>query len=166
MEALFRIRRENSITIVTSPVTLAECLVHPLRLGLTGQASGYMHGHKVNRFEERQIGLVKMPRDRYAGRVATGSVGEMTTPLLTFAGGRMTVNANAAGGSVRIQLTGAEGKPIPGFTYDDCPALTGDGLDLPVQWPKPLDALAGTPVQITFALQDATIYGFTIAAPQ
>ena len=36
MEAFFRIRRDRKIVIVTSPVTLAECLVHPFRRGLTG----------------------------------------------------------------------------------------------------------------------------------
>lgn len=48
MEVLFRIRREKGIVIVTSPVTLAECLVHPVRLGLTDLLSSYkqliLHG--------------------------------------------------------------------------------------------------------------------------
>ena len=48
MEAVFRIRRERKIVIVTSPVTLAECLVHPIRLGLAEQSKSYreliLHG--------------------------------------------------------------------------------------------------------------------------
>lgn len=31
MEAFFRLRREKGIILVTSPITLAECLIHPLR---------------------------------------------------------------------------------------------------------------------------------------
>lgn len=34
MESFFRIRRQKGILLVTSPVTLAECLVHPLKQGL------------------------------------------------------------------------------------------------------------------------------------
>ena len=37
--------------------------------------AGYAHGHKVNRFEERQIGLVTMKRDRYVARRA-GETGQ------------------------------------------------------------------------------------------
>jgi predicted nucleic acid-binding protein len=41
MQVLFRIRRERMIVIVRSPVTLAECLVHPIRRGLAQQAEEY-----------------------------------------------------------------------------------------------------------------------------
>jgi len=48
MDIFFRLRKENSIILVTSPVTLAECLVHPLRRDLTIQAEQYkqliLHG--------------------------------------------------------------------------------------------------------------------------
>jgi predicted nucleic acid-binding protein len=48
MDALFRIRRERNIVIVTSPVTLAECMVHPIRLGLAQHSESYrqliLHG--------------------------------------------------------------------------------------------------------------------------
>jgi hypothetical protein len=40
MEAVFRIRREREIVLVTSPITLAECLVHPIRRGLVEQSEG------------------------------------------------------------------------------------------------------------------------------
>ncbi len=41
MESFFRIRRQKGILLVTSPVTLAECLVHPLKQGLTELAQTY-----------------------------------------------------------------------------------------------------------------------------
>ncbi len=34
MEAFFRFRTTQGILLVTSPITLSECLVHPVRLGL------------------------------------------------------------------------------------------------------------------------------------
>ncbi len=55
MDALFRIRRERNIVIVTSPVTLAECLVHPIRLGLAQQSESYrkliLHGAGTEFYE-------------------------------------------------------------------------------------------------------------------
>jgi hypothetical protein len=48
IEVPFRIRREKNIVIVTSPITLAECLLHPIRLGRAELASRYrqliLHG--------------------------------------------------------------------------------------------------------------------------
>ncbi len=41
MEALFRIRREKRIIVVTSPITLAECLIHPMKRGMTDLAESY-----------------------------------------------------------------------------------------------------------------------------
>jgi len=37
METFFRLRREKGIVVVTSPVTLAESLVYPIRRGLSPQ---------------------------------------------------------------------------------------------------------------------------------
>lgn len=41
LEEFFRLRRERNITIITSPITLAECLVYPLQLGLEALVRGY-----------------------------------------------------------------------------------------------------------------------------
>ena len=57
METFFRICQERNILVVTSPVTLAECLIHPIRLGLTEQVRNYreliLHGVGT---EFREIG--------------------------------------------------------------------------------------------------------------
>ncbi len=41
LEEFFRVRREKRILLVTTPVTLAECLVHPIRRGLTDLQDQY-----------------------------------------------------------------------------------------------------------------------------
>jgi predicted nucleic acid-binding protein len=41
MEAFFRIRRERMIEIVTSPITLAECLVHPTKHSMAERVEEY-----------------------------------------------------------------------------------------------------------------------------
>jgi hypothetical protein len=59
---------------------------------------GYARGHKVNRFEERQIGLVKMRRDRYVAREAGADGGTIETPVVVIDGDTLTINADAGGG--------------------------------------------------------------------
>jgi len=132
---------------------------------------GYARGHKVNRFEERQIGLLKMKRDRYVGRMASGGTGMIVTPLLLFGDGParskraapyLTVNANARGGVLRVQVSDGTGQPLPSFTFDDCIPVKEDALDAPVRWSQSLGAAQGKPVRLEFSLENACLYGFSI----
>lgn len=121
---------------------------------------GYKSGHKVNRFEERQIGLVKMKRDRYVAREAGEKTATLRTPLVILHGEQITLNADARGGEVRIQILGTEGKPIPGFSFTDCRVITGDNLSAPVRWGRALAGLKGKTVQIEFLLKRARLFAF------
>ena len=121
---------------------------------------GYKSGHKVNRFEERQIGLVKMERDRYVARASGAKEGRLLTPLMKLAGSALSVNVETAGGSVRAQLLDGDGKPIPGFALDDCLPITGDELNAPLRWKTPLNQLEGRPVRIEFVMQNARLFAF------
>lgn len=123
---------------------------------------GYKSGHKVNRFEERQIGLVKMKRDRYVAREAGASGGSFRTPLLQLAADSITLNADATAGEVLVQVLGAEGKPLRGFTRKDCRRITGDSLSAAVQWKKPVRELRGRPVRLEFFLKNAQLFAFDL----
>jgi len=128
--------------------------------------AGYQRGHKVNRFEERQIGLVKMKRDRYVARVAGPEGGRFQTPLLILAADTraMTLNVDAQGGEVRVQVLSPEGQPLAGFSQTDGEAIRGDALAAPVRWARPLAALAGQPVKLEFGLKNARLFAFELAA--
>jgi hypothetical protein len=121
---------------------------------------GYARGHKVNRFEERQIGLVKMKRDRYVARTASNGKGELVTPLLQLTGKTLSVNVNAIGGMLRAEIRDATGTPPPGFGYDDCVPITTDTVSTPVTWLKSIDSLAGQTIQLAFALEHASLFAF------
>jgi len=121
---------------------------------------GYARGHKVGRFEERQIGLVKMKRDRYVARRAEDGTGRIVTPPLILGSGSLTVNVDARSGSLRIQVTDADGNPLPGFALDDCQPVTSDTLAAAVTWERPLADLAGRPVKLVFVLERASLFGF------
>jgi hypothetical protein len=131
---------------------------------------GYKQGHKVNRFEERQIGLVKMPLDRYVARKAEGETpGVLTTVPLLMDGnpGRLVVNVDASAGWLRVQVRAANsGTVIEGLSFADCTPITGDGLQMEVRWEskehtlQKLANLAGQAVKLEFELINAGLFAF------
>jgi hypothetical protein len=123
---------------------------------------GYARGHKVNRFEERQIGLVAMKRDRYVARESKEKTGTITTPLLILEGDTLTLNADAKGGEIRVQLLDEAGKAIPGFASVDCAPIRDDAVAIPVSWTRPLRELDGKPIRIQFALARASVFAMEL----
>jgi hypothetical protein len=125
--------------------------------------AGFRWGHKYQRSVDRQIGLVKTKRDRYVARQAGEQEGVITTPLVTLTAKALTLNADAVGGEVRLQVTDAEGKPLPGFSFADCQPIASDGLDEPVQFRQPLSELRDEPVHIEFKLRNARLFAFNLS---
>ena len=124
---------------------------------------GYKQGHKINRFEERQVGLVKMKRDRYIAREAGAEPGRLATPLVTLEADRMSVNVEPEpGGEVRVRIVDAAGKPIDGFDFEDCQPIVTDAVAAPVQWKRPLSELKSKPVRLEFSLNLTRLYGFDL----
>ena len=123
---------------------------------------GYARGHKVNRFEERQIGLVKMRRDRYVARAVGPELGVIRTPPVVLEGGEMTLNVQARPGSVAVRVLGETGLSVPGFAFEDCKPIFADSLAAPVVWKRPLSDVAGKPVRLEFALENARLFAFDL----
>lgn len=129
---------------------------------------GYKQGHKANRFRERQIGLVKMPVDRYVARKPLpGTTGRLlTVPLLVRASGGVVVNADASGGTLRVQIRDAEGNVIEGLGFGDSTKISANGIRLPVFWgdeketKKRLLGLENRSIKIEFELTDASLFAF------
>lgn len=119
---------------------------------------GYKWGHKHSRFEERQIGLVKMARDRYVAREAGDQSATLRTPQVVLAGSSLTLNAKIDG-ELKIRVVDARGQVVSGF---DGVALHGDDLDHPVAFQKALASLAGRPVRLEFHLRRAQLFGFEL----
>jgi len=68
--------------------------------------------------------------------------------------------STSAFGSVRCELLGADGKPLPGFTLGECDELFGDSINRVVTWHSRAELLplANTPLRMRFVLQDADLY--------
>jgi len=87
--------------------------------------------------------------------------GEFTTKQLTFTGKELSLNvATSAAGMVKVEILDAQGKPIPGFTLDDCDLIYGDSLDRRVSWKgnTSVAALVGQPVALRMVLREADVY--------
>ncbi len=92
--------------------------------------------------------------------------GELVTEPVVFAGRHLELNfSTSAAGSVRVELQDAAGAACDGFALADCPPLYGDSLGQRVRWRGGDDvgALAGTPVRVRFALQDADLFAYRFA---
>jgi hypothetical protein len=120
--------------------------------------AGYARGHKVDRYNERQIGLARMPRDRYVAREADINMGRSITKPLILNGSSITVNAYVVG-EMRVRLVDVEGQPIKGFDWVN---ISGDAVDHPVEWKGVLKSLSNKTVQMEFQLQDAQLYSFRL----
>jgi hypothetical protein len=122
---------------------------------------GYQWGHKHNRFSERQIGLVKMRRDRYVAREAGEQGGTLRTPPVVLAGSALTVNAQIDG-ELKVRLVGVRGEPLEGF---DWVSLEGDSVRHAVAFEGKLASLAKQPLRIEFRLRNARLFGFCLEVP-
>lgn len=117
-----------------------------------GRHNGQKTCH-VRRFTFRTDGLVSI-RAPYRG-------GEFVTRPLTFQGHGLSINfATSAVGAVRVEIQSAAGKPLPGFSLQDCRELLGDRLDQAVSWKSGTDVsqLAGRPIRLRFHMKDAHLY--------
>ena len=107
-----------------------------------------------------------MRTDGFASVRAGADPGELLTRALRFAGDELVVNySTSAGGSLRVEVQDEAGKPKPGFALDDCTTLVGDAVEQPVRWSKEsLTSLAGQPLRLRFAMQEADLFAIRFRA--
>jgi hypothetical protein len=123
---------------------------------------GYKNGHKYNRFVERQIGLVSLPKDRYVARESKKNLlGTLRTVPLLFESGDLKLNADIRG-ELQARLIDLKGQPIAGFDFADFEPVRGDSLAHPLRWHGDLTSLAGQSISIEFQLNDASLYAFDV----
>jgi len=119
---------------------------------------GYWHGTggKLRRYTLRLDGFVSITAPR--------SGGVLQTKPLIFQGGKLSLNmATSAAGSIQVEIQDLAGKPIAGFTKDDCPEHFGDTVDYTMTWKHSdgdVSSLTGKPVRLAFHLNDADLYSF------
>jgi hypothetical protein len=109
------------------------------------------------------IGRAVLRLDGFVSADAPYEGGELTTPLLRFAGDRLELNLDtSAGGGARVELLDEQGTPIPGLSGDAAPWLVGNSVRFPVAWTGDgdLSSWAGKPIRLRFLLRDCKLYAF------
>lgn len=122
------------------------------------------------------VGYASIRLDRFAGirsvaksgqptlSKALEHIGQVTLKPIDLAKvKRITLNADASGGSVRVELLDSRGWRIRGFSADDCVPVKGDSLAHDVMWRS--KALADLPrgrYMIRIHLDNATVYAVSV----
>lgn len=133
------------------------------------QLPGKANEYSLYAAEDRRMGT-SMRLRRYSYRTdgfisvtARSSAGDLLTKPLTFFGNHLSVNyAARSGGSLRVELQDADGKPLPGYKLDNCRAISGDETERTVTWKKTSDVsqLGEQPIRLRFVLKNADLYSF------
>jgi hypothetical protein len=99
--------------------------------------------------------------DGFVSVDAGQSGGEFTTPVLTFVGNRLVLNAACHGlGEIWVEIQDEHGVPIPGFAQADAVSVDRNGTAQEVWWKGGPDvsALVGRPVRLRFIMRSAKLY--------
>ena len=110
------------------------------------------------------LGLATMPRDRFAGVRPIDKIGQITLKPIDITGCKgITLNANASGGAVRVELLDAHARRLHGFTRDDAEPITTDGLRHAVKWKgKSLSGLPPGPYIPRLHLENAEVFAVSL----
>lgn len=131
-----------------------------------------LEGVKSDPGQRSGVGMVSLPLDRFAGLrpVAKSeqlslprpleNIGQFTLKPLDLQGCTgITVNADAAKGSVRVELLTEDGYRVRGYSRDDAAVLQGDSLRHQVRWKeRGLDQLPRGRYLLRFHLDNAAVF--------
>ena len=72
--------------------------------------------------------------DGFLSLTAGREEGCLTTKPLRIEGKRLFMNIDASGGKAAVEVLNSSGKVIPGYSVDDCVAVTDDRVHAPIVW--------------------------------
>ena len=123
--------------------------------------SAWDNAHNSKEPRRSGIGLATLPLNRFVSLGAGQEIGTITTHPMKNARGPLLVNANTASGSLRAELSDAEGKTIPGYSADDCLPISKNEIVQEVRWQNH-DHLPESEhsFKIHFLLTNGELFGF------
>ncbi|MFV2069418.1 MAG: hypothetical protein ACC645_20840 [Pirellulales bacterium] len=106
-----------------------------------------------------------LPRDRFAGIRPIDAIGQITLKPRSLGDvAYITLNANASGGSVRVELLSEDGYRMRGFSKDDAVAIHGDALRHQVAWKeKSVSDLPAGQYRLRIYLDNAEVFAIGLA---
>lgn len=111
------------------------------------------------------IGRAEWRRHGFASLDAGAATGQVETRPLRFATPGLVLNADAAQGSLRIEVCEINGQPIPERTLADCEPLRADATQWPVRWRTGASVPTDRPIQLRIALEQARLYSVSANRP-
>jgi hypothetical protein len=91
--------------------------------------------------------------------------GILLTRPVTFTGEHLFINLQSQKGEVQVEVCEQDGKAIPGFSRDECRAITTDSTKHMVQWKNgdSLKSIAGRQIRFKFYLTCSKLYAFWVS---
>ena len=112
------------------------------------------------------VSRVVFRKDGFTAVEAPYTGGEFTTPVLTFGGDELHLNVETSAiGLVRVEMQNESGKPIPGFSLEECDRIhTTNSTNRTVSWRSGRSDIGGATedrVRFRFELKyGAKLYAF------
>jgi len=145
------------------PLVLVGDEIRIYYFGVPGHHWWNYHGDApVGQSPREGFGLATLRLDGFVS-INAEKEGTMTTKPFVFIGDTLEINANAAGGSIRVEALDPEGKVIEGFAKKDCTAITTDSVRHVLKWNGKTDCqlIQARPIKLRFYLKKAKLYSFT-----
>ena len=105
--------------------------------------------------------------DGFVAAEAAYTGGTLKTRPLTFQGNRLKLNIDTgATGYAQVGFLDGSGKPIPGFSVDECVYINGDFLNAPVEWLErvtDIGKLQGRTVQMIIRMRGSKLFAMQFA---
>lgn len=118
----------------------------------------------------QEMSIYHKTGERYAIRTdgfisvrAGVKTGELITKPVIHNGDRLILNySTAAAGDLKVEIQNVDGKPIEGFSLDDCKTIVGDQIEQEVVFKsdKLLSETAETPIKLRFVMTECDLYSF------
>ena len=121
------------------------------------------------------VGMASIPLDRFAGvrpvevsdqrmlRQAIRNQGQVTFRVLDLSAvDHITLNADAAKGSVRVELLDDAGYRLPGYTKEDAVLMKGDSLEHAVRWTASGATLPKRRALVRVYLDNSELFALTL----
>jgi len=107
------------------------------------------------------MGLAKLRKEGLISLHGPAGGGVVVTRRIQWPGGKLVINADAAKGELKVRVSDATRKVLPGFDYTDCEPFTGNATAHEVSWRgQSPDSLAGKELRFEFYLRNADLYTF------
>ncbi|MCX6992941.1 MAG: hypothetical protein NT011_07340 [Kiritimatiellaeota bacterium] len=113
--------------------------------------------------KDRRIFRLIQRLDGFVSADAGAEGGEITTPVLTFAGNRLVLNADCGGlGEIWVELQDGQGMPVSGYALADSVSIDRNGTAQEIWWKQGPDVskLAGKPIRLHIKMRSAKLFAF------